>query len=70
MKYVFIFLIYAYRAAISPLLGSCCRFEPTCSAYALEAFQRLGSRKGLILTLKRLGKCHPLHPGGEDPVPK
>jgi putative membrane protein insertion efficiency factor len=61
--------IQVYRVAISPLLGPSCRFHPSCSTYALEAFERHGFWRGLALTVRRLGRCHPLHPGGIDPVP-
>ncbi|MDE0746933.1 MAG: membrane protein insertion efficiency factor YidD [Porticoccaceae bacterium] len=57
-----------YRRAISPLLGSNCRFHPTCSCYAEEAFDRFGFIKGSYLTTLRIVKCHPFHPGGFDPV--
>ncbi len=59
-----------YRQAISPLLGSRCRFHPTCSRYAEEAVSVHGVLKGLGLTLWRLARCQPFHPGGYDPVPK
>lgn len=62
-------LIMFYRAAISPLFPSCCRFVPTCSEYGLIAFKRYGFLKGLKLTAKRLMKCHPGGPHGYDPVP-
>ena len=57
-----------YRRFISPLLPPSCRFYPTCSQYALEALKRYGTLKGCWLTLKRLSKCHPYHPGGFDPL--
>lgn len=62
-------LILFYRAALSPLLGPTCRYWPTCSAYALEAVERHGARRGAWLALKRIGRCHPWHAGGYDPVP-
>lgn len=62
-------MIMFYRAAISPLFPSCCRFVPTCSEYGLIAFKRYGFRKGFVLTAKRLIKCHPGGPHGYDPVP-
>jgi len=57
-----------YRRFISPILPPACRFYPTCSQYALEALERYGILKGCWLTLKRLSKCHPYHPGGFDPL--
>ncbi|EHR40990.1 hypothetical protein AJE_09057 [Alishewanella jeotgali KCTC 22429] len=62
-------LVRGYQLVISPLLGPRCRFHPTCSHYAIEAIQRFGAVKGAWLAGKRILKCHPLHPGGEDPVP-
>ncbi|MGQ9424814.1 membrane protein insertion efficiency factor YidD [Gilvimarinus sp. F26214L] len=69
MRKLAISFIRAYRYAISPLLGDCCRFYPTCSHYGEEAVERYGVLKGGWLTVKRLAKCHPLHPGGIDWVP-
>lgn len=63
-------LIYVYRYTVSPLLGNCCRFYPTCSQYSQDAFKRFGLMKGLGLTVWRLLRCHPWHPGGIDPVPQ
>ncbi|HXQ30718.1 MAG TPA: membrane protein insertion efficiency factor YidD [Steroidobacteraceae bacterium] len=63
-------VILAYRWTLSPLLGPSCRFYPSCSAYALEAVDRHGAVRGAWLALKRIGRCHPLHPGGYDPVPE
>jgi putative membrane protein insertion efficiency factor len=63
------FLIRAYQLAVSPLLGPRCRFHPSCSHYALEAVNRFGIARGAWLAALRLGKCHPWHPGGFDPVP-
>ncbi|QBG36300.1 membrane protein insertion efficiency factor YidD [Litorilituus sediminis] len=62
-------LIKGYQKFISPLLGSNCRFQPTCSSYAIEAVNRFGVLKGTWLASKRILKCHPLNAGGEDPVP-
>jgi putative membrane protein insertion efficiency factor len=61
--------VRAYRLLLSPWLGSACRFEPTCSRYALEAIERHGAGAGSLLTAKRLLRCHPLCAGGHDPVP-
>ncbi|MGE5239878.1 MAG: membrane protein insertion efficiency factor YidD [Chloroflexota bacterium] len=60
--------IRGYRYCISPLLPSCCRFTPSCSEYSLEAITKYGALKGGALSLKRIVKCHPFHPGGFDPV--
>lgn len=62
-------LVKAYRLLLSPWLGSDCRFEPTCSAYSLQALQQHGASKGSYLTLYRLMRCHPWCNGGYDPVP-
>ncbi len=62
-------LIRVYQWTISPLLGRNCRFHPTCSQYAVEAVQRFGAVRGSWLAIKRLGRCHPWHPGGFDPPP-
>ncbi|HET6284849.1 MAG TPA: membrane protein insertion efficiency factor YidD, partial [Polyangia bacterium] len=70
MTRVLIFLIRIYRAAISPLIGPSCRFEPSCSAYAEEALQQHGVVRGLWLAARRLGRCHPFSRGGIDPVPR
>ena len=62
-------LVRGYQIAISPLLPPTCRFHPSCSQYALEALREHGALRGLGLTLWRLLRCHPFHPGGYDPVP-
>ena len=61
--------VIAYRRWISPALPARCRFYPSCSAYTLEALSRHGVVRGIWLSLRRLGRCHPFHPGGFDPVP-
>jgi len=66
---LFIALIKLYRWCLSPLLGQHCRFYPSCSEYALTALNQHGVARGGWLSLRRLGRCHPWHPGGYDPVP-
>ena len=62
--------VRAYRLFLSPWLGRSCRFQPTCSAYAMEALEKHGAIKGSILAAKRIGRCHPLGGDGYDPVPE
>ncbi len=69
MRAALLFFIRLYRAAISPLVPRACRFEPSCSAYAEEALARRPLPRALWLILRRVLRCHPLHPGGYDPVP-
>ncbi len=69
MKKLVIFLIKAYQLLVSPLFPSSCRFTPTCSQYSIEAIKKHGVLRGGWLSLKRVSKCHPWHPGGYDPVP-
>ncbi|TCP93416.1 hypothetical protein EDC44_11914 [Cricetibacter osteomyelitidis] len=66
---ILIRLIRLYQLVLSPLLGPHCRFNPTCSQYGIEALKTHGALKGSWLTVKRILKCHPLNPGGDDPVP-
>jgi uncharacterized protein len=61
--------IRLYQLLLSPWLGPCCRFHPSCSAYCYDAISRYGAARGSWLGLKRILKCHPFHPGGIDPVP-
>lgn len=68
MKIFLIFLINLYRKYISPLKKPCCRFYPTCSQYAVQAIEKYGSLKGGFMSIKRILKCNPFHPGGYDPV--
>ena len=70
MKFILIKLIEFYQKAISPLKPPTCRFYPTCSTYSLEAIKRFGALKGGYLSIKRIAKCHPFHPGGVDFVPE
>ena len=62
-------VFWLYRVLISPLLGAGCRFEPSCSHFAEQAIARHGFFRGTALALARIGRCHPFHPGGYDPVP-
>jgi len=62
-------LVTGYRRFVSPLFGPTCRFEPSCSAYSLEALRVHGALRGTWLTVRRIARCHPFHPGGYDPVP-
>lgn len=68
MSRIVLYVIRGYRRFISPLLPPSCRFHPTCSHYALQAFEKYGIFKGSWLTIRRLIKCHPYHPGGFDPL--
>jgi putative membrane protein insertion efficiency factor len=65
----FIWVIRLYQLVLSPILPNACRFSPTCSQYGIEAFKKHGAFKGLILTVKRIGRCHPWGGHGHDPVP-
>ncbi len=68
--YPFVFLVRVYQVTLSPLLGSNCRFQPTCSSYMIQALQTHGLLKGLYLGMKRILRCHPWGGSGYDPVPK
>ena len=65
----FILFIRVYQLIISPMLGSNCRFIPTCSEYAMESLKEYGLIKGIFLSIKRIGKCHPWGSHGYDPIP-
>lgn len=68
MRWLVLSLIRAYRLCLSPLLPPACRFTPTCSEYATQAIERYGIMRGGWMSLRRLLRCHPLCPGGVDPV--
>lgn len=70
MKYLLIAIIRFYQLAISPMLGSNCRFYPTCSHYAKQAIEQHGAFKGTWLAVRRIGRCNPWHEGGVDLVPE
>ena len=69
LGHLFALPIHLYRWLLSPLLPPACRFYPSCSAYALQALKVHGPFRGSVLALRRLGRCHPLNPGGVDMVP-
>lgn len=69
MKTILRALLRIYQYVFRPMLGRNCRFVPSCSEYAMEAIERHGALYGSWLALKRIGRCHPWHPGGYDPVP-
>jgi uncharacterized protein len=69
MRTALTWLLQLYRFTLSPLIGSTCRFYPSCSSYALEAVEQHGSFHGCCLTARRLLRCNPWNPGGYDPVP-
>ena len=69
MKTIALALIRGYKKILSPFLGNHCRFFPTCSDYTYTAIQKHGLIRGMLLGAKRITKCHPMHPGGIDPVP-
>lgn len=68
LEYFFVALVRAYQICISPFLGPCCRYYPTCSEYAITAIRRYGPFRGTLMGMMRILRCHPLHAGGYDPV--
>jgi putative membrane protein insertion efficiency factor len=69
MRHVAIALVRLYRLTLGPMFGGSCRFTPTCSQYAIDSFARHGTARGLVLTVRRLLRCHPFGAHGADPVP-
>lgn len=69
MRYLAIALVRLYQHTLSPLTRGCCRFEPSCSEYAIEAFRSHGFARGLTLAVRRVARCHPFGAHGVDPVP-
>ncbi|OKH33327.1 membrane protein insertion efficiency factor YidD [[Phormidium ambiguum] IAM M-71] len=70
IKILLIWLIRGYRMFISPLSPPSCRYQPTCSQYAMQAIERFGPWRGSSMAIRRILRCHPFHPGGYDPVPE
>ncbi len=70
MRKILIAAIRCYRFLLSPWFGQQCRFHPTCSCYAITAIERHGALRGSWLAVRRIGRCHPWHAGGHDPVPE
>ena len=70
MQKILVILLKGYQYLVSPWFGQTCRFYPSCSCYAIEAVEKRGVLMGLWLSVRRIGRCHPWHPGGFDPVPE
>ena len=69
VRFVLIALVRAYQLFLGPLLPAACRYSPSCSVYAIEALEKHGALRGGWLAIRRIGRCHPFHVGGYDPVP-
>ena len=69
MRWLLLTVIRAYQLTLSRLLGNVCRFDPSCSRYTATCIERFGALRGSWLGIKRIGRCHPFHPGGFDPPP-
>jgi len=67
--YLLVLAVRIYQVLLSPMLPAACRYQPSCSAYAIEAVERYGALRGGWMAAKRIGRCHPFRPGGYDPVP-
>lgn len=70
VKSLVLLILRAYKRFLSPMLGTSCRFYPSCSSYAMQAVERFGVLRGGWLAIRRIARCHPLSPGGVDPVPE
>lgn len=70
IRRLLVLLVKLYQRLLSPLLPPACRFYPSCSTYAVQALERHGALRGSWLAARRLGRCHPFHPGGVDLVPE
>ncbi len=68
MRTLLIFILSGYRRVVSPLLPPACRFYPSCSVYSQQAIEKFGALRGILYGVRRLGRCHPWHPGGYDPL--
>ncbi len=69
MKTLLVLLVRGYQIVLSPWIGQSCRFTPTCSNYAIDALKEHGALRGSWMAIRRIGRCHPWHEGGHDPVP-
>lgn len=69
-KSLVLLMLRGYKRFLSPLLGTRCRFYPSCSSYAMQAVERFGALRGGWMATRRIARCHPLNPGGVDPVPE